>query len=325
MWQRRIRLASLLALGLAGPARGKELLLDGFDAGPLDASRWHQPEGCGTYYGRTQIRPPADPLAIGGGVLRLRLDTYDPTGLAFLGSEIVSNETFAPADGDPIAVAARVRLVAPVPAGLDASLFLYRIRPPADACDASPPRDEIDFELLTSQLASGQLLTTVYDDEAIGGAGEPVYAFVEGFDPRAWHVLELDWWADFIEWRVDGELVRVEVARIPAGPLAVRANFWAPAADFPDAFASPPDPTGDPAADETWTYQIDWIRVTLPEPRGAWRAGAAVAALLALARVRADRTDPLTRSARAGVRRGSRRCSTRSRVPPPAAGRRGSR
>lgn len=274
-----------LAAALGAPGAAAELLLrDDFAGSWLDATRWRQPQGCGTYYGRTQIRPPDFPLTSVGGALQLPLATFNPSGLSFWGSEIVSKAELSPPEGGGLSVAARVRIVAPASPGLDAALFLYRIRPPATACDESPPRDEIDFELLTNQIGTGRILTNVYAAEPIGGPGAPVDPVVAGFDPREWHVLEIRWWADRVEWRVDGALVRSETDRVPEGPLAVRLNFWAPGADFAEAFASPPDPAPSADLDQTWSYEVDWLQVeTVPEPHGPLALGAAALALIGLA------------------------------------------
>lgn len=232
---RQVLGAAGLAIVLAvAPAAGAGVLLyDAFTAPALDAGMWHQPTGCGTWFGRTQIRPPAFPLESAGGALRLPLESFNPSGLSFWGSEIVSNAEFAPPEGGVLSVSARVRLASPTLPGFDASLFLYRVRAPATACDASPLRDEIDFELLSSQIGSGQVLTNVYDAEAIGGAGAPEYPILAGFDPRAWHELEIRWARDRIEWRVDGALVRVETERVPAGPMAVRPELLGPGRGVP--------------------------------------------------------------------------------------------
>jgi hypothetical protein len=194
-----------------------------------------------------------------------------------------------------------VRLLEPASPGFDAALFLYAIRPPAGACDANPPRDEIDLEIPTSQLGSGKVLTNVYDAEPIGGAGAPAYPELPGLDPRDWTLLELRWWRDALEWRVDGALAGAERERVPGGPMAVRLNFWAPAADFPEAFASLPDPVASADESQQWRFAVDWVEVVeLPEPGRTFAAGVAVACLSAL-------------RARAGARRGSRRWSRRSR------------
>src|SRR5688572_4999161 len=60
---------------------GGVLLRDDFDGSSLDANTWLMPEGAGTFLGRTQLRPPSEPLQVANGLLRLRLDTYNPTAL----------------------------------------------------------------------------------------------------------------------------------------------------------------------------------------------------------------------------------------------------
>ena len=82
----------LLASALAGSSASSETLLrDDFDAAALDTAKWLQTEGCGTYYGRTQVRPASIPLAVRDGALVLAVDRFNPAGRSFLGSEIGGN------------------------------------------------------------------------------------------------------------------------------------------------------------------------------------------------------------------------------------------
>ena len=96
-------LAALLILGLAvaWPALADDLVLlrDDFDGSALDTAKWFVPIGSGTFFGRTQIRPPSEVLTVAGGVIRLQVDTFNPTaeeaGDSFWGSEIDTIETFS--------------------------------------------------------------------------------------------------------------------------------------------------------------------------------------------------------------------------------------
>ncbi len=90
----RPALALLACTSLFAPlaSAGQVLLRDDFDGSALDTTKWFVPTGDGTFFGRTQIRPPSAPLTVGGGVIRLQLDTWNPSALvpgdSFFGSEI---------------------------------------------------------------------------------------------------------------------------------------------------------------------------------------------------------------------------------------------
>src|SRR5262245_3829943 len=60
---------------------GQVLVRDDFEAAALDTSVWLTPEGPGTFFGRTQIRPPSEPPKTSGGALHLAVDTFNPTAL----------------------------------------------------------------------------------------------------------------------------------------------------------------------------------------------------------------------------------------------------
>ena len=107
----------LLVFACPAMAADVVLLRDDFDGSALDASKWFVPTGPGTFFGRTQIRPPSEELVVENGVIRLRLDTHNPTaavpGDSFWGSEIDTLETYEVASG--LSFSARVRLVAGAP------------------------------------------------------------------------------------------------------------------------------------------------------------------------------------------------------------------
>ena len=69
----------VLVLAIASPASAgfDTLLRDDFDGSSLDTSKWFVPSGPGTFFGRTQIRPPSEALSVEDGVIRLQLDTHN--------------------------------------------------------------------------------------------------------------------------------------------------------------------------------------------------------------------------------------------------------
>ena len=248
---------SLLLAPMA--AAGQVLLRDDFDGSSLDTTQWFVPTGPGTFFGRTQIRPPSVPLTVAGGVIRLQLDTWNPSALvpgdSFFGSEIDTIDSWAVESG--LSFSARVRLVPPIPGGLVGAVFSFVFLP------AIPGHDEIDFELLSNDLVAGEerVLTNVFQDDDFSQAGDPVFADVGGLDLTVFHVYEVRWLPDRVEWYVDGALVRTETETVPDDPQNVRLNFWAPDAFFAAAYDASLQPVAAEEDNEIFFYEADWARV----------------------------------------------------------------
>ncbi len=277
-------LAVGLALALSAPADAGHIVLlrDDFDGSSLDTSKWFVPTGDGTFFGRTQIRPPSVPLTVADGVIRLQLDTYNPSaqvpGDSFFGSEIDTLESYAVESG--LSFFARVRIVGGAPGGLVGSLFSFVFLP------GIPGHDEIDFELLSNDVVAAQerVLTNVFDDDDFSQPGDPVFANVARLDLTAWHVYEIRWTATRIEWYVDSALVRVETETVPDEPQNVRLNFWAPDMFFTAAYDAALQPAAAPEDNEVYYYEVDFVEVRrLPLRVPALGPGAAVAAAVLLA------------------------------------------
>lgn len=231
------------------------LLRDDFSGGALDTGNWFVPAGAGTFLGRTQLRPPAAPPIVAGGHLRLQLDTYNPTALvagdSFWGSEIVSQRTFTPA-GNGLAFTTRVRLLDPVP-GYVGAFFLYTVR--------GTNRDEIDVELLSTELPRGRLLTNVFRGEGLASAGSPMLVPVPAPAAGGFLDLEIEWRPGQIRWKVNSIVVREAVANVPEGPMSLRLNMWAPSDAFPEAYDPTLQPTAAPTTNRSFIYEVDFVEV----------------------------------------------------------------
>jgi len=271
-----------LALLVAVAADAEVLLRDDFDGPGLDATKWFVPTGPGTFFGRTQIRPPSEPLVVAGGVIGLQLDTYNPSALvpgdSFLGSEFDTLETYAVEGG--LEFEARVRLVSPLPAGLVGALFSFVYLP------ASGTRDEIDFELLSNDLVAARerVLTNVFENDDFSQPGDKAFADVAGLDLDAFHVYLVRWQANRVQWFVDGVLVREERNTVPDDPMNVRLNFWAPDASFVEAYDASLQPAATPDENEVFFTEVDWVEIRRPEslPGLGWGVDAAALPVLAL-------------------------------------------
>src|SRR5215475_957887 len=85
------------------------------------------------------------------------------------------------------------------------------------------------------------------------------------FDRNAWHTLQIRWWSDHTEWYINGQLVRSSTEAHPNDPMTVRFNFWAPASDWPEAYAATLQPTT-ARHNVTYFYDVDYVQVTLISP-----------------------------------------------------------
>lgn len=231
----------------ASPA-SRLLLRDDFLGAELDETLWRLPEGYGTFLGRTQLRPPSERLKLSGGELRLAVDTHNPTALrpgdSFWGSEIVTRRSFAPGNG--LIFMARVRFVDAVP-GLVGSLFSY--------VSDGRTHDEIDFELLSS---GGKTLTNFFAGEPFSAAGRP--AFVANGSPTDFRTFEINWFPDRVVWKIDGRPVREEAVRLTTA-MSIRLNFWAPSADFAEAYDSQLQPANNARENKTYQYAVDFVEI----------------------------------------------------------------
>jgi endo-1,3-1,4-beta-glycanase ExoK len=234
------------------PTNGRVLFRDDFDGSSLNASSWLMPEGAGTFLGRTQLRPPSEALLVSNSLLGLRLDTYNPTALtpgdSFWGSEVVTRQTFSRGNG--LAVKARMRVPASVPGGLVAAIFTYTLR-------GGATRDEIDFELLTN--APSRVLTNVFNGQGFSVAGRPLS--IAGVMAGQFNEFEIHWLPDRLRWRVNGQVAREVLDGIPEMPMTIRLNFWAPAADFADAFNASLRPASTAAGNQAFICEVDYVEI----------------------------------------------------------------
>jgi beta-glucanase (GH16 family) len=243
---------------------GQIAFRDDFSADALDLSTWRLPEGLGSFYGRSQVRSPSDPPRASGGLLGLAIDTFNPTALvpgdSFLSSEIVSRRTFTVGRG--VIVRARVRVNVGTPPGVVAALFFYGTD--------NQLHDEIDTELPTKLMASGQLLTNYFVASPFTSAGQPVLA--SGISLGVFTELEIDWLPTTTAWKVDGRTVREMPTPSFSFPMAVHLNFWVPDPAFAAAYDGTLQPANNARDNKTYRFDIDFVEVrtltSLSENRG---------------------------------------------------------
>ncbi len=236
------------------------LLDDRFDGKAVNGQNWHiplwTPDGS-TFLGRTQLAcsQNASPPRESGGAVHLTLDTFNPTGFSFYGTELISNKTFKVGSGLDVKVTARFN--SPIPKGIVGGLFLYAMK-------TNGNHDEIDSELLSNNTSHFQ--TNIYANEPLG-AGSPVFSVLpHGGKLTGYHVYEMKCSPKQVLWYVDGVLVRTEKQKLPAGPVQVYLNIWAPAQDWQQAYNAGIQPTAAKSANKRFGMDVD--RVVVKSMRG---------------------------------------------------------
>ena len=248
----------------SGNVSSATLLFDDFNGSSLDQSIWRLPVGPGTFYGRTQVKPPSyngqdlRPEVAGGSII-LELDTYnasDPANNSFWGHEIQTRETFLP-DANGLSIKTRMRFLDTPAPGLVGGFFTWGFD------DATGIRDEIDVELLTNDLAANRerLLTNVFNNATINQPGNAAFAGLPGFDMTQWNTYEILWLPDRIQWLLNGTQIREQIVTVDNNPSEVRLNIWAPDEGFAVAYNAGLQPTG-LAGNQQYRLEIDYVQVT---------------------------------------------------------------
>ena len=276
-----------LMIGLLGamPAQAN-LLFDDFNGNSLDQSTWRLPTGPGTFFGRTQIKPPGffqgvdyTPKVSNGTVI-LQLDTHnrsDPNNNSFWGHEIQSFQTFLPGD-DGLSIKSRMRFLGSPPGGLVGGFFTWGLD------GGTMIRDEIDFELLTNNLSGDFLFTNVYNNTDFSQNGVGGLLNIPGYDMTDWNTYEIRWLPESIEWLVNDQLVRTYNGVVDGNPSEVRINLWAPNEGFRDAYNFFLQPAN-AANNQTYQLEIDYVSVSqVPLPASVWLFFSGMAALIGFAR-----------------------------------------
>ncbi|WP_374331321.1 glycoside hydrolase family 16 protein [Aestuariivirga sp.] len=245
--------AALASLLFANDALAATVLMrDDFSGTRLKSSIWNVGDWM---QGRSQL---GNIPIVGGGHARLYFDTY-----RFRGTEIYTTQTFSRGAG--IEVEARCRLNR-IPPGLITSLFTYIFDDTANAAD------EIDIELITKQLGQTpggapvnfttfndwQKGTSVYQD---GIRNFTVVQTVAGLNVNKWHTYLIRWLPDRTEWLIDGKIVATSSIAQPDAAQRVHLDFWAPAADWPDAYDSRLQPAAAPRRNARYFFDVDYVEV----------------------------------------------------------------
>ena len=227
------------------------LFYDDF-SNPLNSTQWDynhwQAENNPSYYGRTQQRQSLPEVS--DGYLHLKLDTYNPTGYSFFGSEVMSNPTFSNENG-AIVFEIKAHLVDPIVGGIVGGMFFY-------SPNSGSTHDEIDVEAVSNRL--NEIQTNIYANEPLG-AGHPQFNTITGTLTDD-HVYRAEWYKDAVLWFVDGELVREEITNIPTEPMALHLNIWVPGQEWAEGYNPNLDPVITPGDNSSYDFDVDFVQVT---------------------------------------------------------------
>ena len=225
-------------------AQAETQFVDEFDS--LNKSVWAYPTGDASFNGRTQMRPSFPNVS--NGLLHLQLDTYNPTGGSFYGSEIFTQGK-APS-GTGLLAEFKARLVTPVK-GLVGGAFLYDIF-------STGFHSEIDFELLSNNLDKVQ--TNIYANEPLG-AGHPEFNSAPQLDVTQFNIYRIEWLPNKVRWFVNNSLVRETSNTIPQEQLRLFLNFYAPSCNWATACDANLQPASRIEDNKTYLFDIDSVRV----------------------------------------------------------------
>ena len=243
----------------------KIILNEQFISNPVSSSIWHIPtwesSTDGTFVGRTQFRcsqnSPLPPTIDGNAIIQV--DTYNPTALpgspSFYGTDLITNQSFSLGNGIHIKV--RAKMVTTMP-GIVGGIFLYALKDGSNTI-----HDEIDFELLTN--IPSQVQTNIYSNEPLGG-GHPQFTSFAFGSITDYHVYEIQWLPNQVTWIIDGQTVRVETTRIPAGPMGFHLNIWVPDSTWKDAYNPELQPVTSPIENKAYWMSVDWVTIETIEP-----------------------------------------------------------
>jgi len=214
---------------------------------------------------------PAGPFPrVENGVCTIEHHLYNPYDSAhwtFLGAELHTVRMFAP--NTSYRFEARVKCNT-YPNGLITSFFLY-------GYDCSH-NDEVDFEFVSNKT----------NDDVNYPNGDPVltnpwneshecpsYVAPNGLDLTEWNTFRLYWYPNdhcivwtWVDANNEERLMRMETNTfcVADEPMGIYFNFWAPKADWPEAYDVNLQPVSDPNVNQIYEYQIDYIeaRVSMP-------------------------------------------------------------
>ncbi|MFA5748230.1 MAG: family 16 glycosylhydrolase [Candidatus Absconditabacterales bacterium] len=226
---------------------------DHFEGTTINAQLWYIPtwhgNGDGTWIGRTQFRcVPAALPPVNNSETSINFDLYNPTGFSFYGTDLISNRRFSPGNGLIFTIRAKIKT--PMIGGIVGGIFLYDLTNGTN-------HDEIDFEMILNQPNS--IHTNIYSNESLG-IGHPDSSSIKN-DVTQYHTYTIQWLPNKVVWLIDDSIVRVNIDRVPVGPMRFHLNMWAPNTEWPSAYNEQLQPTNDSKLNKTYSMVVDFVKV----------------------------------------------------------------
>lgn len=240
------------------------LLYDDFIGNIVSSRNWHIPTWVspndGTFVGRTQFRCTQNsplPAAKDGNAV-ITVETYNPTGFSFYGTDLISNQSVSLTTKIHITVRAKINTSTN---GIVGGIFLYVLKP-----GSTTLHDEIDFELITNSPNGVQ--TNIYNNEPLG-KGHPEFVTYSTGSITDYHTYEIKWQPNKVSWFVDGNLVRTNTSNVPTGPMYFHLNIWVPGEEWPEAYSADIQPTASESLNQIFSMSIDYVRIQsfIPTPQ----------------------------------------------------------
>lgn len=233
-------------------------------SGPLSAAKWKPNIGPGSFLGNTQQRTTL-PVVVDGHAV-LQLDTYNPTGLSYFGSEMISVPTFDVNTQGPLIFQATLKYEQ-AQKGIIGGFFTL-----GQGAPGTNGHDEIDIELMSKY--DSQFQTNIYH-QAQYDNGNPISYSPDGYSQQVEHVYKMEWLPNgVVKWYVDGVAYRTVIATtptpssgLPGGPGTpdqpqnLHFNIWVGYPDWPVSDPSLPLPTSDPAQNATFKLDVSAVNV----------------------------------------------------------------
>ena len=256
----RLLLVSILLIGFSVIfpliTRAAVLLSDDFAGTIVGYTNWYIPTWTsstdGTYLGRTQLRCTQSsslPAASNSNAI-IAVQSYNPSGFSFYGTEIISKQSFSVGQGIDITVRAKMDKST---AGVVGGIFLYSLKP-----GSSTLHDEIDYELLTS--VTNQVQTNIYGNEPLGAGHTQFVSYASG-SVTDYHTYEIKWLPTQVSWYLDGSLVRTDTTHVPAGPMNFYLNAWVPDSGWAQAYSAAIQPVTSATANQVFSMNVDSVNI----------------------------------------------------------------
>ena len=238
------------------------------------------------FLGNTFIRQELPEAA--GGMARIKLDTWNPVfkdGNSHYGSEAITKGAWDAQSTGGVAFQAKMKFEG-TQGGMIAGLFFYEQFTSTPDVQPRVPHNELDWEILTSQLqpsSVNKISTNVFPHQASGN-GEKDYPHsypvtqIPGFSPNDWHTYRVEWLPNRVTWLIDGKVIRTETEHLPQAAVKqqLHINLWG-VPDFwgPSPGDAPPispqtgpnlgtntfEPAKSAAGNRTFFFDVDDVKV----------------------------------------------------------------